>query len=60
MAGNRSEAGAEAHAVLASVLRTLCRQGRPILEGLTALLRHGPGAVLEFDHVPASEAAPAL
>src|SRR5512143_2314783 len=59
-AGNRTEVGAEAHAVLASVLRTLCRQGRPILEGLTALLRHGPGHVLEFDHVPAPEAAPAL
>lgn len=58
-AGNRTESGAEAHAVLASVLRTLCRQGRPILEGLTALLRHGPGAVLEFDHVPTPEAVPA-
>jgi transposase len=59
-AGNRTEAGAEAHAVLASVLRTLSRQGRPILEGLTALLRHGRGHVLEFDHVPAPAAAPAL
>src|SRR5512144_1392607 len=59
-AGNRTEAGAEAHAVLASVLRTLCRQGRPILEGLTALLRHGSGHVLEFDHVSAPEVAPAL
>jgi len=58
-AGNRTEAGAEAHAVLASVLRTLCRQGRPILDGLTALLRHGPGHVLEFDHVPTPEMAPA-
>jgi transposase len=52
-AGNRTETGAEAHAVLASVLRTLCRQGRPILDGLTDLLRHGPGHVLEFDHIPA-------
>jgi transposase len=59
-AGNRAEAGAETHAVLASVLRTLCRQGRPILEGLTALLRHGSGHVLEFDHVSAPEVAPAL
>jgi transposase len=59
-AGNRTEVGAEAHAVLASVLRTLCRQGRPILEGLTALLRHGPDYVLEFDHVPTPEPAPAL
>jgi hypothetical protein len=59
-AGNRTEAGAEAHAVLASVLRTLCRQGRPILGDLTALLRQGPGHVLAFDHVPAPAAAPAL
>ncbi|MBV8317028.1 MAG: transposase [Planctomycetaceae bacterium] len=59
-AGNRTPAGAETHAVLASVLRTLCRQGRPILEGLTALLRHSPGHVLEFDHVPAPGAAPAM
>jgi transposase len=59
-AGNRTEAGAEAHAVLASVLRTLCRQGRPILEGLTALLNHGSGHVLEFDHIPAPGAAQAL
>lgn len=35
-AGNRTAAGAESHEVLASVLRTLFRQGRPILEGLTA------------------------
>jgi transposase len=49
-AGNRTEAGAETHAVLASVLRTCCRQGRGILEALTALLRHGPDHVLEFDH----------
>jgi hypothetical protein len=60
-AGNRTEArGGEAHAVLASVLRTLCHQGRPILEGRTTLLRHGPGHVLQFGHVPASEAAEAL
>ncbi len=59
-AGNRTAAGAEAHAVLASVLRTLCRQGRPIVEGLTALLRHDSGHVREFDHVSAPEVAPAL
>ena len=59
-AGNRSASGAEAHAVLASVLRTLSRQGRPILEGLTALLRQGPGSVLDFDHVPAPGPAPVL
>ena len=44
--------------MLASVLRTLCRQGRPILEGLTALLRHGPDHVLEFDHIAPAPAAP--
>jgi transposase len=55
-AGNRTGAGAETHAVRARVLRTLGRQGRPILEGLTALLRHGPGHVLEFDHIPAPAA----
>ena len=49
-AGNRTEAGAETHAVLASVLRTCGRQGRGILEALTELLRHGPGHILEFDH----------
>jgi transposase len=59
-AGNRTEAGAEAHAVLASVLRTLCRQGRPILGGLTDLLRNSPGHVLEFDHITASAPAAAL
>ena len=35
-AGNRTEAGAETHAVLASVLRTLRRQGRPILDRATS------------------------
>ncbi len=42
-AGNRTEAGAEAHAVLAGVLRTCRRQGRDILGALSTLLRHGPG-----------------
>lgn len=49
-AGNRTEAGAETHAVLMSVLRTCARQGRDILGTLTALLRRGPGHVLAFDH----------
>ena len=49
-AGNRTEVGAETHAVLASVLRTCGRQGRGILEALTELLRHGPGHILEYDH----------
>lgn len=56
-AGNRTEAGAETHAVLASVLRTYRRQGRDILDAVVELLRHGPGHVLEFDHI--AGAAPA-
>jgi transposase len=50
-AGNRTQAGAETHAVLASVFRTHRRQGRDILEAVVELLRHGPGHVLEFDHI---------
>jgi transposase len=50
-AGDRTEAGAETHAVLASVLRTYRRQGRDILETVVELLRHGAGHVLEFDHI---------
>jgi transposase len=50
-AGNRTEAGAEMHAVLASGFRTHRRQGRDILEAVVELLRHGPGHVLEFDHI---------
>jgi transposase len=57
-AGNRTEEGAETHAVLASVLRTYRRQGRDILGAVVELLRHGPGHVLEFDHTP--PAVPAL
>src|SRR5512143_14447 len=49
-AGNRTEAGAETHAVLMSVLRTLARQGRDILGALVALLHRGAGHVLAFDH----------
>ena len=45
-AGNRTEAGAETHAVLASVLRTCRRQGRDILGVLGELLRQGPGHVI--------------
>jgi transposase len=45
-AGNRTEAGAETHAVLASILRTCRRQGRDILGVLTDLLRHGPSHVI--------------
>jgi transposase len=47
-AGNRTEAGAETHAVLASVLRTCRRQGRDILEVLGELLRHGRGHVIRL------------
>ena len=56
-AGNRTEDGAETHAVLASVFRTYRRQGRDILEAVVELLRSGPGHVLTFDHVP--DGAPA-
>jgi transposase len=47
-AGNRMEAGAETHSVLASVLRTCRRQGVAILQSLTNLLKHGPGHVLDL------------
>ena len=47
-AGNRTEAGAKTHAVLASVPRTCRRQGRDILGVLVELLRHqGPGHVIQ-------------
>jgi transposase len=49
-AGNRTEAGAETHAVLMSVLRTCARQGRDILGAMTVLLCRGAGHVLAFDH----------
>ncbi len=50
-AGNRTEPGAETHAVLMSVLRTLGRQGRDILGTLAELLRRGAGHRLAFDHI---------
>ncbi len=50
-AGNRTDEGAETHAVLASVFRTYRRQGRDILAAVVELLRRGPGHVLEFDHI---------
>ena len=52
-AGNRTEAGAEAHAVLASVFRTYRYQGRDILEAVVELFQLGPGHVLELDHTAA-------
>jgi transposase len=58
-AGNRTDAGAETHAVLMSVLRTLVRQGRDVLGAVTALLRGGPGRVLAFDHTGSIAPAPA-
>ena len=51
-AGNRTEAGAETHAVLASVLRTCRRQGQDILSAIEELLRHRPGHVIPFRHTP--------
>jgi transposase len=47
-AGNRTEAGAETHAVLASILRTCRRQGRAVVQTVADLLRHGPGHVLDL------------
>jgi transposase len=50
-AGNRTDEGAETHAVLASVLRTCRRQGRDILSCLGELLRNGPSHVMPFRHL---------
>jgi len=50
-AGNRTEARAETHAVLAGVLRTCRRQGRDILSCLAELLRNGPSHVIPFRHL---------
>jgi hypothetical protein len=47
-AGNRTEAGAETHAVLASVLRTCRRRGCDIIQTLEELIRRGPGHVVSF------------
>ncbi|WP_165251222.1 IS66 family transposase [Paludisphaera soli] len=52
-AGNRTEAGAETHAVLASVLRTCRRQGLDVLQSVGELLRHGPGSLIPFPHIQA-------
>lgn len=49
-AGNRTDAGAETHAVLASVLRTCRRQGKDILATLGELLRRGPAHIIPFCH----------
>ena len=57
-AGNRTEDGAETHAVLASVFRTYRRQGRDILDAVVTLLCYGPGHVLEFDHTTSAIQAP--
>jgi len=57
-AGNRTEAGAETHAVLASVLRTCSRQGRDILGVLGELLRRGPSHVIQLH--PGDPAIPAF
>jgi transposase len=58
-AGNRTDAGAETHAVLASVLRTCRRQGKDIPATLGELLRRGPAHVIPFRHTrpqPSAEA----
>ena len=55
-AGNRTEVGAETHAVLASVLGTCRRQGMDIIQSLGDLLRRGRGHLVPFAHLnsPAS------
>ncbi len=50
-AGNRTEAGAETHAVLASVLRTCRRQGMDIIRSLGDMLRQGRGHLVPFAHL---------
>jgi len=57
-AGNRTEAGAETHAVLASVLQTCRRQGRDILQILGELLRGGSGHMIDFKGRPAAMTSP--
>jgi transposase len=57
-AGNRTEAGAETHAVLASVLRTCRRQGRDILQILGELLRAGSEHVIDLKGRPTTMASP--
>ena len=55
-AGNRTEAGAETHAVLASLLRTCHRRGHDVVQMLCGLLHHGPGSIAEM---PTPAAVPA-
>jgi transposase len=50
-AGNRTDAGAETHAVLASVLRTCRRQGMDIIQSLGDMLRRGRGHLVPFAHL---------
>jgi transposase len=50
-AGNRTQAGAETHAVLASVLRTCRRQGMDIIQCLGDMLRQGRGHLVAFAHL---------
>ncbi len=57
-AGNRTEAGAETHAVLASALRTCRRQGKDILLSLGDMLRRGRGHVIPFDHLAPATPSP--
>ncbi len=57
-AGNRTDAGAAAYAVLASLLRTCRRQGRDIPGTLMTLRRQGPGCVLENKNAAAAGPVP--
>ena len=44
--------------MLASVLRTYRCEGRDILAAVVELLRHGPGHILEFDHISSARVSP--
>ncbi len=50
-AGDRTEAGAETHAVLASVLPTCRRQGMDIIQSPGDMLRQGRGHLVPFAHL---------
>ena len=57
-AGNRTEAGAETHAVVASFPRTCRRHRRDNLQVLGELIRRGPEHVINLKSLPTAMAAP--
>lgn len=56
--GNRTDAGAETHAGLASILRACCCQGRDISRSLGDLLRLGQGTIVPLLHTRPSGRSP--